>query len=368
MPLRYPTKFSGNTHLSFLVLVLIVQDTPSNILKVLHKARERLDFFEDGLIISLVQYPLLLAIKICLILLVQIELLIDYMLESAACFAIPVKLLGNFLLLKYILALSEHQDIDMMHFTGSTRAGVAVAIASAPTVKRVAQELGGKSANIILDDADIEKAAGAGANHCFMNTGQSCNAPTRMLVSSKNYDRAVEAAAEVANSTVVGSPEDEGVKIGPISNKVQYEKVQRLIQIGIDEGARLVAGGLGRPEGLSEGYFVKPTVFADVTNDMTIAREEIFGPVLSILKYESEDEAIEIANDTEYGLAGYVQSGDENHAKQVARRIRAGQISINGGARGPAAPFGGFKTSGNGREHGISGLMECLETKAIIGN
>jgi aldehyde dehydrogenase (NAD+) len=189
-----------------------------------------------------------------------------------------------------------------------------------------------------------------------------------MLVSSKNYEKAVEAAAEVANLTIVGSPEDEGVKIGPISNKVQYEKVQRLIQIGIDEGARLVAGGLGRPEGLSEGYFVKPTVFADVTNDMTIAREEIFGPVLSILKYESEDEAIEIANDTEYGLAGYVQSGDEDHAKQVARKIRAGQISINGGSRGPAAPFGGFKTSGNGREHGMSGLMECLETKAIIGN
>jgi aldehyde dehydrogenase (NAD+) len=265
-------------------------------------------------------------------------------------------------------ALSEHQDIDMMHFTGSTRAGVAVAIASAPTVKRVAQELGGKSANIILDDADIEKAAVAGANHCFMNSGQSCNAPTRMLVSSKNYDKAVEAAVQVANSTIVGAPEDEGVKIGPISNKVQYEKVQRLIQIGIDEGARLVAGGLGRPDGISEGYFVKPTVFADVTNDMTIAREEIFGPVLSILKYETEDEAIDIANDTEYGLAGYVQSGDESHAKDVARRIRAGQISINRGNTGPAAPFGGFKTSGNGREHGLSGLNECLETKAILGS
>ncbi len=264
-------------------------------------------------------------------------------------------------------ALSEHEDIDMMHFTGSTRAGVAVAIASAPTVKRVAQELGGKSANIVLDDADIEKAVAAGANHCFMNTGQSCNAPTRMLVSSINYDKAVEIAAKVANSTVVGAPEDEGVKIGPISNKVQYEKVQRLIQIGIDEGARLVAGGLGRPDGMSEGYFVKPTVFADVTNDMTIAREEIFGPVLSILKYETEDEAIDIANDTEYGLAGYVQSGDENHAKDVARKIRAGQISINRGNTGPAAPFGGFKTSGNGREHGLSGLNECLETKAILG-
>ena len=265
-------------------------------------------------------------------------------------------------------ALSEHQDIDMMHFTGSTRAGVAVAIASAPTVKRVAQELGGKSANIILDDADIEKAAAAGANHCFMNTGQSCNAPTRMLVSSKNYDVAVEAAVQVANSTIVGAPEDEGVKIGPISNKVQYEKVQRLIQIGIDEGARLVAGGLGRPDGISEGYFVKPTVFADVTNDMTIAREEIFGPVLSILKYETVDEAIDIANDTEYGLAGYVQSGDESHAKDVARKIRAGQISINRGNTGPAAPFGGFKTSGNGREPGLSGLNDWLETKAILGS
>ncbi|MBD62896.1 MAG: aldehyde dehydrogenase family protein [Gammaproteobacteria bacterium] len=264
-------------------------------------------------------------------------------------------------------ALSEHKDIDMMHFTGSTRAGVAVAIASASTVKRVAQELGGKSANIILDDANIEKAVAAGANHCFMNTGQSCNAPTRMLVSSKNYDKAVETAIDVANSTVVGSPEDEGVKIGPISNKVQYEKVQRLIQIGIDEGARLVAGGLGRPDGLLKGYFARPTVFADVTNDMTIAREEIFGPVLSILKYESEDEAIDIANDTDYGLAGYVQSGDEDHAKDVARKIRAGQISINRGNTGPAAPFGGFKTSGNGREHGLSGLEECLETKAILG-
>ena len=263
-------------------------------------------------------------------------------------------------------ALSQHPAVDMMHFTGSTRAGVAVAQASAPTVKRVAQELGGKSANIILDDADIEKAVGAGANHCFMNTGQSCNAPTRMLVSSKNYDAAVAAAANVANSTVVGTPETEGVRIGPISNKTQYEKVQRLIQVGIDEGARLVAGGVGRPEGLTEGYFSQPTVFADVTNDMTIAREEIFGPVLCILKYETEEEAIEIANDTEYGLAGYVQSGDEDHARAVARKIRAGQITINGGSRGPAAPFGGFKTSGNGREHGLSGLDECLETKAII--
>ena len=229
-------------------------------------------------------------------------------------------------------ALSEHPDIDMMHFTGSTRAGVAVAIASAPTVKRVSQELGGKSANIVLDDADIEKAVTSGANHCFMNTGQSCNAPTRMLVSSQNYDAALQAAAAAADATVVGSPEMEGVRIGPISNKTQYEKVQRMIQLGIDEGATLVAGGPGKPDGLTEGYFVKPTVFGNVTNDMTIAREEIFGPVLCILKYESEDEAIEIANDTPYGLAGYVQSGDEDHAKAVARKIRAGQISINGGS------------------------------------
>jgi aldehyde dehydrogenase (NAD+) len=264
-------------------------------------------------------------------------------------------------------ALSEHPDIDMMHFTGSTRAGVAVAIASAPTVKRVSQELGGKSANIILDDADIEKAVAAGVNHCFMNTGQSCNAPTRMLVSSKNYDKAVEVASKVADSTVVESPEAEGVNIGPISNKTQFEKVQHLIQVGIDEGARLVAGGVGLPDGLTNGYFVKPTVFADVTNDMTIAREEIFGPVICILKYDTEEEAIEIANDTPYGLAGYVQSGDEEHAKSVATKIRAGQISINGGVQGPAAPFGGFKTSGNGREHGLAGLHECLETKAIIG-
>jgi len=265
-------------------------------------------------------------------------------------------------------ALSEHEDVDMMHFTGSTRAGIAVAIASAPTVKRVSQELGGKSANIILDDADIEKAVKSGVNHCLMNTGQSCNAPTRMLVSSKHYEQALSVAAEVANSTLVGSPETEGVRIGPISNKTQYEKVQRMIQIGIDEGARLVAGGVGRPDGMDAGYFVKPTIFGDVTNDMTIAREEVFGPVLCILKYENEDEAIEIANDTPYGLAGYVQSGDEDHGKAVARRIRAGQISINGGAKGPAAPFGGFKTSGNGREHGLAGLHECLETKAIIGS
>ena len=204
-------------------------------------------------------------------------------------------------------AMSEHKDIDMMHFTGSTRAGVAVAQASAPTVKRVAQELGGKSANIVLDDADIEKAVSAGVSSCFLNTGQSCNAPTRMLISSKNYDKAVEVAANTANAMKVGDPFDTDTKLGPISNITQYEKVQRMIQIGIDEGATLSAGGVGLPEGCEKGYFVKPTIFSDVTNDMTIAREEIFGPVLCLIKYETEEEAIEIANDTPYGLAGYVQ-------------------------------------------------------------
>ena len=266
-------------------------------------------------------------------------------------------------------ALSEHPDVDMMHFTGSTRAGVAVAQAAAPTVKRVAQELGGKSANIILQDANLEKAVAAGANHCFLNTGQSCNAPTRMLIHSSQYDEAVEIAKNVANSVVVGKPTDEEVKIGPISNRTQYEKVKRLIDIGIEEGATLVCGGTDLPEGLENGFFVRPTIFSNVTNDMTIAREEIFGPVLCMLSYESEDEAVSIANDTPYGLAGYVQSENFDHAKEVATKIRAGQIAINGGSNaGPAAPFGGFKTSCNGREHGKLGLVECLETKAIIGN
>ena len=262
-------------------------------------------------------------------------------------------------------ALSEHSKVDMMSFTGSTRAGIAVAQASAVTVKRVQQELGGKSSNIILDDvADLAKSVKGGAGHCFLNSGQSCNAPTKMLVSVKNYDEAVEIAAATANGTSVGDPQGE-FRMGPIANKAQYEKVVRLIEIGIEEGATLVAGGPEKPEGCDRGYFVKPTVFADVTNDMTIATEEIFGPVLCILKYETEDEAIQIANDTEYGLAGYIQ-GELGHAQEVAKKIRAGQITINGGARGSAAPFGGYKASGNGREHGSHGIDECLETKAII--
>ena len=262
-------------------------------------------------------------------------------------------------------ALSEHPDVAMMSFTGSTEAGIAVAQASAMSVKRVHQELGGKSSNIILDDvADLEKSVKGGAGHCFLNSGQSCNAPTKMLVSEKNYDKAVEVAIQTANNTSIGDPKGE-FRIGPIANKPQYEKILKMIEIGINEGATLVAGGIEKPEGYEKGYYVKPTVFANVTNDMTIAKEEIFGPVLSIIKYSSEEEAIEIANDTEFGLAGYVQ-GEPEHANKVARKIRAGQVIINGGARGTGAPFGGYKASGNGREHGIHGLEECLETKAVI--
>jgi len=262
-------------------------------------------------------------------------------------------------------ALSDHPDVAMMSFTGSTRAGIAVAQASAVSVKRVHQELGGKSSNIILDDVvDLEKSVKGGAGHCFLNSGQSCNAPTKMLVSANNYEKAVEVAAQTANNTTVGDPQGE-FRIGPIANKAQYEKILRMIEIGIEEGATLVAGGVEKPEGYDKGYYVKPTVFANVTTDMTIAKEEIFGPVLSIIKYDSEDQAIHIANDTEYGLAGYVQ-GEISHANKVARKIRAGQVIINGGARGTGAPFGGYKSSGNGREHGVHGLEECLETKAII--
>ena len=262
-------------------------------------------------------------------------------------------------------ALSEHKDVAMMSFTGSTRAGIAVAQASATSVKRVHQELGGKSSNIILDDvADLEKSVKGGAGHCFLNSGQSCNAPTKMLVSSKNYDKAVEVAVTTAKNTSVGDPHGE-FRIGPIANKTQYEKILRLIDLGIEEGATLVAGGVDMPEGCEKGYYVQPTVFANVTMDMTIANEEIFGPVLCMIKYETEEEAIKIANDTEYGLAGYIQ-GEASHAHEVAKKIRAGQIIINGGAKGTGAPFGGYKSSGNGREHGRHGLEECLETKAVI--
>ncbi len=264
-------------------------------------------------------------------------------------------------------ALSEHPDIAMVSFTGSTRAGVMVAQNAAPTVKRVAQELGGKSANILLDDADFEKAVASGARDMFENTGQSCDAPSRMLVPRERMQAAAAIAAKVAAETRVGDPRDESVAMGPLVSEQQWQKVQGLIQKGIDEGAKLVAGGTGKPEGLEKGYFVKPTVFADVSNDMTIAREEIFGPVLSIIPYDDEDDAIRIANDTPYGLSGYVSSGDLERARRVASKMRTGMVHINGAWLDSAAPFGGFKQSGNGREWGAHGIDEFLELKSVYG-
>ena len=265
-------------------------------------------------------------------------------------------------------AMSSHPDIDMMSFTGSTRAGIAVAKASADSVKRVAQELGGKSANIILDDADFNKSVAGGVGSVFTNSGQSCNAPTRMLVPADRQEEAVAIAKATAEATVVGNPVDVAPGgMGPVVSEVQFNKIQGLIEKGIEEGATLVAGGPGKPEGLNAGYFVKPTVFSDVSNDMTIAREEIFGPVLSILPYKDEEEAIEIANDTEYGLYGYVSSGDLEHAKQVANRIRAGSIAINNAGADFTTPFGGYKQSGNGKEWGLFGFEEFLEVKAVVG-
>jgi aldehyde dehydrogenase (NAD+) len=264
-------------------------------------------------------------------------------------------------------AISSHPDVDMVSFTGSTRAGVAVATAAAPTVKRVTQELGGKSANIILDDADLEAAVKGGVQSCVMNSGQSCNAPTRMLVPRAKMARAIAAAKQAAEAVKVGDPSAEGVTIGPLASAAQFEKVQRLIKQGIDEGAQLVTGGLGRPDGISKGYFVKPTVFADVRNDMTIAREEIFGPVLSIIPYDNEDDAIRIANDTPYGLSGYVSSGDIEHARRIAKRIRSGNVHVNGAQIDFGGAFGGYKQSGNGREWGEAGLAEFLEIKTVFG-
>ncbi len=264
-------------------------------------------------------------------------------------------------------ALSGHPDIAMVSFTGSTRAGVAVAQNAAPSVKRVAQELGGKSANIILDDADLQKSVSKGAANCFENTGQSCNAPTRMLVPRDKIDEAAEVAKARAESTVVGDPRADGTQVGPLVSKQQWDKVQALIQAGLDEGATLVAGGTGRPEGLSKGYYVKPTVFSDVNNDMTIAREEIFGPVLSIIPYDDDDDAIRIANATPYGLSGYVSSSDIERARRVARRLRTGMVHINDAPLDSMAPFGGFKQSGNGREWGPHGIDEYLEVKSVYG-
>jgi len=264
-------------------------------------------------------------------------------------------------------AISSHPEIDMVSFTGSTRAGIEIARAAAPTVKRVTQELGGKSANLILDDADLAAAISGGLMSCSLNSGQSCNAPTRMLVPAARHDEAVSIAKATADSITVGDPFAEGTRLGPVVSKAQWDKIQGLIQKGIDEGATLVTGGPGRPDGLDRGYYVRPTVFANVRNDMTIAREEIFGPVLSILPYADEDEAVRLANDTAYGLAGYVSSGDLAHAQRVARRIRAGQIALNGANPDFSAPFGGYKQSGNGREWGVFGFEEFLETKAVMG-
>ena len=264
-------------------------------------------------------------------------------------------------------ALAQHPDVAMVSFTGSTRAGVAVAQNAAPTVKRVAQELGGKSANILLDDADFGKAVRDGAEECFDNTGQSCNAPTRMLVPRDRMDEAASIAADVANAIRVGDPRGEDTQVGPLVSGQQWEKVQELISKGIDEGATLAAGGTGRPDGLAKGYYVKPTVFANVSNDMTIAREEIFGPVLSIIPYDNEDEAVEIANDTPYGLSGYVSSGNLDRARRVAARLRTGMVHINGASLDSMAPFGGYKQSGNGREWGPEGIEEFLEVKSIYG-
>jgi len=264
-------------------------------------------------------------------------------------------------------AMSVHPGIDMMTFTGSTRAGIAVAKAAADTVKRVAQELGGKSANIVLDDADIEKAVKQGVQACFTNSGQSCNAPTRMFVPRAKQDQAMAVARTVAEKTQVADAMAEGMAMGPVVSQAQFSKIQGLIQKGIDEGATLVAGGTGRPEGLSKGYFVKPTVFADVKNDMTIAREEIFGPVLVMIPYDSEEDAIRMANDSPYGLSGYVQSGSLEHARQVAARLRTGMVHLNGAGPDVGAPFGGYKQSGNGREWGEHGFREFLEVKAVMG-
>ena len=264
-------------------------------------------------------------------------------------------------------AMSRHPDIDMMSFTGSTRAGIAVTKAAADTVKRVTLELGGKSPNIVFADVDLPKTVKRGAMHCFNNTGQSCDAPTRMLVERSVYDSAVEIAAGAAGACAVGNPAEEGRHIGPLVSQAQFDKVQGLIETAIAEGARLAAGGPGRPEGFNRGYFVRPTVFADVDNQMTIAREEVFGPVLAMIPFESEEEAIEIANDTPYGLSAYVQSADQERARRVASALRAGNVHINGASLSDGSPFGGYKTSGNGREGGVWGLIDFLEVKAVSG-
>jgi aldehyde dehydrogenase (NAD+) len=264
-------------------------------------------------------------------------------------------------------AISAHPEIDVVSFTGSTRAGRAVAKAAADDIKRVTQELGGKSANIILDDApDFAKAVSGGIIGCFGNSGQSCNAPTRMLVPKARLAEAMEIAKVAAAKASVGDPSDENTRLGPVVSELQFNKITVLIEKGIEEGAELLVGGPGRPEGFDKGYFIRPTVFGNVTNDMTIAREEIFGPVLAILGYEDDADAVRIANDTEYGLSGYV-SGEPEHAERIARQLRTGMVHINGAGPDFSAPFGGYKKSGNGREWGVEGFEEYLETKSMMG-
>jgi aldehyde dehydrogenase (NAD+) len=264
-------------------------------------------------------------------------------------------------------AIAGHPDIDMVSFTGSTRAGILVAKAAAETVKRVSQELGGKSANIILDDADIVATVTGGVNWMMVNSGQSCNAPTRMLVPEQRYEEAVAAAANAAQGIAVGNPQQATTRMGPVANNAQFERVQAMIARGIEEGARVVTGGVGRPTGCDSGYFVKPTVFADVNNEMSIAREEIFGPVLALIPYRTEEDAIRIANDSIYGLSGHVHSRDPERARAVAARLRTGMVHLNGALRDFTAPFGGYKRSGNGREWGREGFREFLETKSMMG-
>jgi aldehyde dehydrogenase (NAD+) len=264
-------------------------------------------------------------------------------------------------------ALTSHPNVDMISFTGSTRAGIQVAKSAADTVKRVSQELGGKSANIVFADADLDAAVERGVRHCFENAGQSCNAPTRMLVEASVYNEAVKTAARVASAVKLGDPKDKGPHLGPVVSKLQYDKIQRLIQVGIDEGAVPVAGGAGRADGFERGYYVRPTVFAGVNNQMAIAQEEVFGPVLVMISFADEAEAVAIANDSPYGLAGYVQSADIDRARRVAGKIRAGSVHINGAGQDYGSPFGGYKQSGNGREWGAYGLHDFLEVKVING-
>lgn len=263
-------------------------------------------------------------------------------------------------------ALTGHKDVDMVSFTGSTRAGIAISKNAADTLKKVHLELGGKGANLIFADAD-EKAVKRGVLSMMNNSGQSCNAPSRMVVEASAYDAAVQSAGEIASAITVGPASDEGRQIGPVVNESQWNKIQDLIQKGIDEGAKLVAGGTGRPEGLNRGFYVKPTIFADVTPDMTIAREEIFGPVLSIMKFDTEEQAVEIANDTVYGLTNYVQTQDGARRNRLARQLRSGMVEMNGEARGAGSPFGGMKQSGNGREGGTWGIEDFCEVKAVSG-